>query len=196
MSLQMPEIDSIWGYAITKVSNLIGNQVSWREHVIWPGGWRNGSRWHLSLQVWRPNDNNVRFEFISTNFNWCGGVSSVGGWQLKMPVSWILIWVQVTVVSPGHPLGQLTPKARRTIGGKIDWACAKTAPVLAGEEHWRRYACFHLVDLKNINNMNEAFERQFSSVCLGPQITTKFGFTEKKYCSNTLISSIGTYFTM
>jgi hypothetical protein len=60
----------------------------------------------------------------------------------------------------------------------------------------KRYACFHLVDLKNINNMNEAFERQFCSGCLGPQITTKIGFTDKKCCSNTLISSIATYFTM
>jgi hypothetical protein len=44
--------------------------------------------------------------------------------------------------------------------------------------------------------MNEAFERQFCSGCLGPQITTKIGFTDKKCCSNTLISSIATYFTM
>jgi hypothetical protein len=36
-----------------------------------------------------------------------------------------------------------------------------------------------LLDLKNINNMNEAFERQFYSGCLGPQITTKIGFTDK-----------------
>ena len=53
-----------------------------------------------------------------------------------------------------------------------------------------------LVDFKNINNMNEAFERQFSSGCLGPQITTKIGFTDKTCCSNTLISYIATYFTM
>jgi hypothetical protein len=57
----------------------------------------------------------------------------------------------------------------------------------------RRYACFHLVDLRNINNMNEAFERQFCSGCLGPQITTKIGFTDKTCSSNTLISSIATY---
>jgi hypothetical protein len=53
-----------------------------------------------------------------------------------------------------------------------------------------------LVDFKNINNMNEAFERQFSSGCLGSQITTKIGFTDKTCCSNTLISYIVTYFTM
>ena len=50
--------------------------------------------------------------------------------------------------------------------------------------------------VKNINNMNEAFERQFCSGCLGPQITTKIGFTDKKCCSITLISSIATYFTI
>jgi hypothetical protein len=32
--------------------------------------------------------------------------------------------------------------------------------------------------------MNEDFERQFFSGCLGPQITTKIGFTDKKCCSN------------
>jgi hypothetical protein len=44
--------------------------------------------------------------------------------------------------------------------------------------------------------MNEVFERQFSCGCLGTQITTKIGFTDKNGCSNTLISSIATYFTM
>jgi hypothetical protein len=31
--------------------------------------------------------------------------------------------------------------------------------------------------------MNEAFERQFCSGCLGLQITTKIEFTNKKCCS-------------
>jgi hypothetical protein len=29
------------------------------------GGWRNEIRWHLSFQVRRPNENNVRFEFLT-----------------------------------------------------------------------------------------------------------------------------------
>ena len=42
--------------------------------------------------------------------------------------------------------------------------------------------------------MNEAFERKFCSGCLGPQITTRIGFADKKCCSNTLISYIATIF--
>jgi hypothetical protein len=99
-----------WGYAITKVCNLVTSYPD----VTWPGGWRNVSRWHLSFQVWRPNDDNVRFEFFfctlsSTTYfhQFLIGVKVLVRWgvgvQLKMPLSWILIWVQVTVVSPGHP---------------------------------------------------------------------------------------------
>ena len=35
--------------------------------------------------------------------------------------------------------------------------------------------------------MNEVFERQFCSGCLGRQLTTKIGLTDKKCCSSTLI---------
>jgi hypothetical protein len=68
--------------------------------------------------------------------------------------------------------------------------------IFPGFQREKKIACFHLVDVKNINNMNEAFERQFCSGFLGPQITTKIGFTDKKCCSITLISFIATYFTM
>jgi hypothetical protein len=48
-------------------------------------------------------------------------------------------------------VGKLTEHARKVLGSA------------AGED----MACFHLVDLKNINNMNEAFEKQFCmSGCL------------------------------
>jgi hypothetical protein len=41
------------------------------------------------------------------------------------------------------------------------------------------YASFgHSVDSKNIKNMNEAFEGQFCSGCLGQQITTKIGLAQ------------------
>jgi hypothetical protein len=63
----------------------------------------------------------------------------------------------------------------------------------SGFQREKKYACFDLVDLKNINNMNETFKRQFCSGCLGTQITTKIGFTDKKCCSNTFISSINTF---
>ena len=72
---------------------------------------------------------------------------------------------------------------------KIDWARAKTARVFSGR---RIYCVLSLGWFKNVNNMNEAFERQFCSDCLGPQIITKIGFTDQKCCSNTLISSIAT----
>jgi hypothetical protein len=77
-------------------------------------------------------------------------------------------------------VGKLTEHARKLLG------------FLTGEQG----CVLPLGRFKNINNMNEAFERQFCSGCLGPQITTKIGFTDKISCSNTLISYIPTYFTM
>jgi hypothetical protein len=54
----------------------------------------------------------------------------------------------------------------------------------AGEED--NYASFgHSFDSKNIKNMNEAFEGQFCSGCLGPQITTKIGLAQPVFCNMT-----------